>query len=308
MQKPNDKWTFEQKNEAVAFVTINGRRYESDYSKKIIELIVRRKGVARLPLYLNYRKTRGAKVTGLLDRIAQEKSEIKVLEPGCSAGHISEVLLSHPSVKALVSFDVDREMIEVCREKKKHFHFDNWEIADAALPDFTKGKFDLVILSAMLEHVDPNLRKALIDACYERLAEGGLLVVMESQNRWWPFEYHVIRLPIPYLHYLPPRCIHGICIFLKRYPPSWSFEEFNNPNTGWWGATLAEIRPGDEKTRDVSKDYGLGEEFYLKKWRIQGPKGKIKAGIFNLLSGIFDVFGIDARSFLPAHYAAFRKE
>ncbi len=304
----NEKWHYEKGDKGRHFACVNGRKYETDYSKAIIELIVKRKGAKRLPLYLNYREIRGPKVSALLDQMCRDGRKISVLEPGCSAGHISEAILKHECINRLVSFDVDQGMIDVCLEKKRHFHLDKWDLTVAEIPDFTPEQFDLVILTAVMEHVDPAHRRLLIEACYRSLKSGGLFVVMESQNRFWPFEYHVIRLPIPYLHYLPPRWIHKICIFCGRYPANWSYEEFVNPNTGWWGTTLRELLPKNVKINDLSSEYGLGPIYYLKQWDAQGISGKVKTAVFRLISKLFGFFGATGHSLLPAYYLVFEKE
>ncbi len=301
------KWSYDIRD-GRAFVTLDGKRYATDYSLKIIELIVRRKGAKRLPLYLGYRETRGPKVTELLNNMARENKNIAVLEPGCSAGHISEIMLRHEAVGRVVSFDADKQMIDVCREKKRHFKLDHWELAHAHAPDFTDDKFDLVLLSAVMEHVDPEKKRALIEGCFHQLKIGGLLVVMESFNRRWPFEYHVIRLPIPYLHLLPPKMIYKICLALGRYGGNWSFDEFNNPNTGWRGTTYRELLPQNTPVEDVTSKYGLGAHVYRVKWDGQGMRGTVKTLIFSVLSIPLGILGVNVDALLPALYIALEKK
>ncbi|MCL4233160.1 MAG: class I SAM-dependent methyltransferase, partial [Deltaproteobacteria bacterium] len=258
-------------------VTVNGRDYPTDYSERIVELLVARKGAERMPRYLRYRSERAGKLEPLFAYLEKLGRPVSVLEPGCSAGHLSEAILAHGCVVRLVSFDPDEGMIEVCREKKRHFGFDRWDVACAASPSFTDETFDVVLMSAMMEHVDPRRRADLVRESYDRLKVGGRLVVLESQNRHWPFEYHVIRLPIPWAHYLPARWIWRLCRAFGRYDASWSFQEFANPNTGWWGTTLAELRAPGVRVREVSEEYGYGLRRYRAEWARQGATGAFKA-------------------------------
>jgi SAM-dependent methyltransferase len=301
-------WTWSDAGDGAAIVTVGGRTFLTDYSRRIVELIVDRKGVLRMPRYLSYREERSGKLESLFRGLEKEGRSVAVLEPGCSSGHLSEAILRYPCVRRLVSFDPDEGMIAVCREKKSHFHFDNWEVRHAASPEFSGEKFDVVLLSAMMEHVAPPLRRTLVESCYERLAPGGLFVALESQNRWWPFEYHVIRLPVPWAHYLPPKWIHLLCRATGRYPKSWSFEEFANPNTGWWGTTVRELAPARGKVCEVSERYGYGREFFYDKWRKTGPTGSVKIIAHKIISFVFSVLGIPSSGLLPSLYIVFRKE
>lgn len=289
-------------------VTVSGRDYPTEYSERIVELLVARKGAERMPRYLRYRSERAGKLEPLFAKLASLGRPVSVLEPGCSAGHLSEAILAHECVARLVSFDPDAGMIEVCREKKRHFGHDRWEVACAASPAFTDETFDVVLMSAMMEHVDPHLRGPLVRECYDRLKPGGKLVVLESQNRHWPFEYHVIRLPIPWAHYLPARWIWHLCRALGRYDASWSFDEFANPNTGWWGTTLAELRAPGVRVREVTNDFGYGPRRYLDEWKKQGAIGAAKSAIFGIFEGIARLVGVSPTGLLPAIYVVYEKE
>ncbi|MBZ0271485.1 class I SAM-dependent methyltransferase [bacterium] len=299
-------WSFVREG-AGGVVTVGDKRYPTDYSREIVEAIVRRKGVARMPRYLRYREERAPKLAPLLAWIDARGKPVRVLEPGCSAGHLSEVLLRSRMVEKLVSFDPDAGMIDVCLAKKAHFGLERWEPRIAATPDFTDETFDLVLMSAMIEHVDPRVRRALVDACWSRLAPGGLLVVLESQNRYWPFEYHVIGLPIPWAHYLPPRIIYTLCRIFGRYGPEWSYEEFANPNTGWWGATRREFFPADGAAADASREFGYGEAWYRAQWRERGSGGRLRILAYRLIAALLRLLGIAPENLLPAHYVALRK-
>ncbi|MCB9475400.1 MAG: class I SAM-dependent methyltransferase [Deltaproteobacteria bacterium] len=302
------QWTFEDDGQGGGKLIVGERAYPTNYSRRVVELIIERKGIERAPRYLSYKKERGGKLDALFGELSRQGRQVRVLEPGCSAGHLSEKILDYPCVTRLVSFDPDAGMVAVCRAKKEHFGLRRWEVSEAVEPGFTDEKFDVVIMSAMMEHVDPKYRDALVRGCYERLEPGGLFVVVESFNRAWPFEYHVIRLPIPYAHYLPPRWIYRLCRLSGRYDASWSYEEFANPNTGWWGTSYRELIPSGARVTDVSEQFGYGLNFYLNRWKPQGAKGRLKSLFAKAVTGFFRLFGVPRAAMLPALYVVFRKE
>ncbi|MCZ7584740.1 MAG: methyltransferase domain-containing protein [Deltaproteobacteria bacterium] len=287
---------------------VDGRRYETDYSQRIVELIVERKGVRRMPRYLGYRRERGGKLAPLFRPFEQSGQTISVLEPGCSSGHLSETILGFSCVERLVSSDVDAGMLAVAREKKEYFGYGHWEIHEAPTPEFTREQFDVVLLSAMLEHVDRAVRPELIRACWERVKPGGLFAVLETENRWWPWEYHVLRLPIPYAHYLPPRLIYRLLRWTGRYDAGWSYKEFANPNTGWWGVSPHELLPVGARAEDVSDGFGFGARRYRDLWRGQGFVGGLKRAFFAATTIKARLLGLPAWGLLPALYVVYRKK
>src|SRR5262249_30884102 len=71
-------------------LAVGGREYATHYSERVIRLLIARKGLARTPPYLSYKNTRGAHFLGPFFRYlrAEGLGKLRVLEVGCSFGHI----------------------------------------------------------------------------------------------------------------------------------------------------------------------------------------------------------------------------
>ena len=63
------------------------------------------------------------------------------------------------------------------------------------------GEFDLIVFSAVFEHLLPGERKVLMPQIWNLLAPGGRLFVNQTPHRYFPFEGHTTGLPL--INYLP---------------------------------------------------------------------------------------------------------
>src|SRR2546428_12536236 len=77
---------------------VDGREYVTDYSARVVRMLIERKGARRTPPYFGYKRTRGDHFLGPLFRWlrAQRRERLSVLEVGCSFGHITEWLRAEP--------------------------------------------------------------------------------------------------------------------------------------------------------------------------------------------------------------------
>src|SRR5207249_9553644 len=75
-------------------LTVDGRRYETGYSARVVQMLVERKGARRAPPYFAYKRTRVDHFLGPLFRWlrTERRERLRVLEVGCSFGHITEYL------------------------------------------------------------------------------------------------------------------------------------------------------------------------------------------------------------------------
>src|SRR5918996_3334347 len=96
-----------------------GRQYATRYSARVIRMLVDRKGVRRAPLYFDFKETRGRHFLGPLFTYLRERGvgELRVLEVGCSFGHMTEYLAEQPEVAALSTFDTDPAFVDLTRAK-----------------------------------------------------------------------------------------------------------------------------------------------------------------------------------------------
>jgi SAM-dependent methyltransferase len=248
-----------------------GRRYPTRYSARVVRMLVERKGPRRAPLYFDFKETRGRHFLGPLFAYlrARGAAGLRVLEVGCSFGHMTEYLAEQPEVAALCTFDTDPAFVElVCAKVEEQAlgpvrevrHLD--QDGTRRLP-WADGAFDLVLAVGVVEHLPIRWRRAQVDEYYRVLASGGHLAVLDTPNRWFPFETHSVGLPL--VQWLPPRLAWRYARLGRpgRYRAV-PFEEFVADGTGWRNATLAECLPsrGSHAVTDVTEEAGYGLAFF----------------------------------------------
>jgi hypothetical protein len=63
------------------------------------------------------------------------------------------------------------------------------------------GSFDLIVLSAVYEHLLPTERSVILPALWSMLNAGGVLFLNQTPHRYFPLELHTTSLPL--INYLP---------------------------------------------------------------------------------------------------------
>jgi SAM-dependent methyltransferase len=248
-----------------------GRQYPTRYSARVIRMLVERKGVRRAPLYFDFKDTRGRHFLGPLFAYlrARGAAGLRVLEVGCSFGHMTEYVAEQPEVAALSTFDTDPAFVALVRAKVEELGLavvrevlDLDQDATCRLP-WPDGAFDLVLAVGVVEHLPVRWRRRQVDEYYRVLAPGGHLAVLDTPNRWFPLETHTVGLPL--VQWLPPRLAFRYAKLghPRRYR-ALTFEEFVADGTGWRNATLADCRPsrGRARVEDVSEEAGYGLCFF----------------------------------------------
>jgi SAM-dependent methyltransferase len=159
----------------------DGHRYPTRYSARVIRMLVERKGPHRAPLYFDFKETRGRHFLGPLfaHLRSQGRHGLRVLEVGCSFGHMTEFLAEQPEVTSLATFDTDAAFVELTRAKVDELgldmvrevrHLD--QSATCALP-WADGAFDLVVAVGVIEHLPERYRRQQVDEYYRVLAAAG---------------------------------------------------------------------------------------------------------------------------------------
>lgn len=101
-----------------------------------------------------------------------------VLEVGCSVGNIAPVFAAIPDLH-YTGVDIDEAALRTARRTYRHdkrFQFLHGEIERLDLP---KESFDLIVLSAVLHHVDDDGCRRILNACSKLLAPDGELFVTD---------------------------------------------------------------------------------------------------------------------------------
>ena len=252
-------------------LTVDGRKYATKYSARVIRMLVERKGAARTPPYLSYKETRGR---FFLDPLfaylrARGARDLSVLEVGCSFGHITEYLAERPEVREVTTFDTDPAFAAIVRVKVEEMPlrrvrevrlFSNDETRHLPYPD---GRFDLVIVLGVVEHLPVSGRREIVDEYYRVLAPGGHITILDTPNRFFPLETHSVGLPL--IQWLPPRLAYA---YAKALRPGRmrgeSYAGFTMDGTGWRNASLGECLPssGMRGLEDVTEQAGYGWRFF----------------------------------------------
>jgi SAM-dependent methyltransferase len=252
-------------------LTVDGRTWETRYSERVIRMLIDRKGARRAPLYFPFKDTRAPHFLGPLLRYlrARSGSGLRVLEAGCSFGHITEYLAEQPEVAALTSFDTDPAFVAIVRAKAEELglaavrearQLDNDATCRLPWPD---EAFDVVLALGVVEHLPERTRRRQVDEYYRVLAPGGLLAVLDTPNRLFPLETHSVGLPL--VQWLPPPVAWR---YARAFRPDRyrgvDYAAFVADGTGWRNATYGECRPspGGAVVEDVTEDAGYGWRFF----------------------------------------------
>ena len=295
-------------------LTVDGRKYATGYSARVIRMLVERKGAARTPPYLSYKETRGR---FFLDPLfaylrARGARDLSVLEVGCSFGHITEYLAERPEVREVTTFDTDPAFAAIVRVKVEEMPlkrvrevrlFTNDETRHLPYPN---GRFDLVIVLGVVEHLPVSGRREIVDEYYRVLAPGGHITILDTPNRFFPLETHSVGLPL--IQWLPPRLAYA---YAKALRPGRmrgeSYAGFTMDGTGWRNASLGECLPssGMRALEDVTEEAGYGWRFFRDTARSRTRRSVLPA--FSVICAGLSRIGRSPSLALPYLNMVFRK-
>lgn len=252
-------------------LTVDGRRYETRYSARVVRLLIERKGARRAPLYFPFKEVRARLFLDPLFRYLRGRRAcgLAVLEVGSSFGHMTEYLAEQPEVAEIHCFDTDSAFVDIVRAKveeqglakvKAVLRLGNDETRRLPWPD---ARFDLVLVVGVVEHLPARNRRAQVDEYYRVLAPGGHIAILDTPNRLFPLETHSIGLPL--VQWLPPRLAYAYARLARpRKFSGLRFDAFVADGTGWRNATLADCLPGAGPAGlvDVTEEAGYGWRFF----------------------------------------------
>jgi len=267
--RPSDGTFTLQNLGAERLLTIGRAEYRTYYSERVVRMLIERKGLDRAPLYFPFKETRGRHFLERLFRYlaARGARDLRVLEVGCSFGHITEYLNDQPLVKEIHTFDVDGPFVEITRAKveelglgkvRQVLHLTDEQTTRLPFPD---AAFDLVLAVGVVEHLPALDRHRYVDEYYRVLAPNGHIAILDTPNRLFLLETHSVGLPG--IQWLPPRLAFGYARLLRpKRVRGVSFEEFNCG--AWRNASLRECLPSGGWTAivDVTEEAGYGWCFF----------------------------------------------
>ena len=292
---------------------VGNKTYETVYSKKIIELIIKRKGLKKTPEYFRHKDKRSYYLSPLFDYLKSAGlKNLKVLEVGCSAGQATELLNEEFSIAEIYSYDVDKILVEVVKLKaeelglKKVKSVDCFSSRETLNLPYQNNFFDVIILSGVVEHLPLENRHMFVDEYYRKLKLGGLICFLDTPNRNFPFEAHSIGLP--FISKLSPQTAFIYAKMFGKLKGS-DFADFVRAGTAWRNATYYECLPKAlaMEVEDISEDAGYGYKFFKKTGK--GIKFKFfllpAFAVIKLLSVWFE---FPMSFFLPNMNVVLRKE
>jgi SAM-dependent methyltransferase len=293
-------------------LTVAGRPYRTRYSKRVVQMLVDRKGPTRAALYFPFREQRGPLY---LDPLfawlrAHAERDLAVLEVGCSFGHMTEYLADQPEVASIDAFDTDPDFVEIVRTKRDEMRLEKVRAIRLLSNDETRrlpwpdGAFDLVLAVGVVEHL-PRDRRAHVDEYYRVLAPGGHIAILDTPNRRFPYETHSIGLP--FVQWLPDPLAYRYARLLRAKLRDVSYAAFIADGTGWRNATLRECLPswGRRGLTDVTEDAGYGWRFFP---RSAGRRiGKLRP-ILGVACAVARAFGQPPSACLPYLNLLLRKD
>src|SRR4030095_16211922 len=95
------------------------------YSKRVIEMLIERKQ-ERAPLYFPFKDQRAPLYLEPLFRWlrAHGARGLRVLEVGCSFGHMTEYLAEQPEIATIATFDTAPAFVDIIRAKREELPID----------------------------------------------------------------------------------------------------------------------------------------------------------------------------------------
>lgn len=112
----------------------------------------------------------------------------RVLEVGCGHGLLCFYLALSSPARSVVGVDIDAHKIELARDAADHLVAGEASVTFAVVApgDLPEGEFEAVLIADVLYLMPEDMRRAVLAACVQRLAPGGVLVVKEVDvtPRW----------------------------------------------------------------------------------------------------------------------------
>jgi SAM-dependent methyltransferase len=160
----------------------------------------------------------------------------RVLDFGCGSGASTMILARLFAETDFVGLDIDVPALGIAEARRAHYGLAN--VGFETLPSPTElpaslGDFDVVVFSAVFEHMLAGERRAMIPKVFSALRPGGLLLVGETPHRFSPIETHTTG-GTPLLNYLPRSLALRVA---RRSPKVW-------PGATWEELLRAGIRGG----------------------------------------------------------------
>jgi 2-polyprenyl-3-methyl-5-hydroxy-6-metoxy-1,4-benzoquinol methylase len=166
----------------------------------------------------------------------------RILDFGCGSGASTMCLAKLFPKSEIVGVELERDLLKVARGRLDYYGFENVRLLQS--PSGTElppeiGSFDLIVLSAVYEHLLPDERSVVLPHLWSLLNEEGTLFLDQTPHRYFPLELHTTSLP--FINYLPDgMTLKAARRFSRRVSNDESWDSLLR--AGIRGATIGEIR------------------------------------------------------------------
>ena len=205
--------------------------WETFYPVELIDLILKIKGPAYLcdeimrDEYPDYVKVGLESVISDYTKKELFKSK-NILDFGCGSGASTIVLAMVFPESRIAGVELERDLLLIAEMRARFYNLKNINFVPSEttmhLPSGI-GKFDLIVLNGVYEHLLEKERRLIIPEIWSVLNPGGVMFVNATPFRYCLIESHTSGLP--FVNYLSDRLAHAVVSkFSRRFDKTISWE------------------------------------------------------------------------------------
>lgn len=144
----------------------------------------------------------------------------RILDFGCGAGASTVCLAQQYPAAEIIGIDLDASLVTDAAMVVMARGITNARVltspAAAQLPSGI-GQFDIIVLSAVYEHLLPDERRVLMPMLWRAIRPGGRLYLSQTPYRYFPYEHHSTGLW--FINYVPDGLAHWLARRFARLNP-----------------------------------------------------------------------------------------
>jgi 2-polyprenyl-3-methyl-5-hydroxy-6-metoxy-1,4-benzoquinol methylase len=161
----------------------------------------------------------------------------RILDFGCGSGASSVVLSRLLPPCKIVGIELEDRLLNIARLRATHFGQTSIRLLRSPSGDTLPagiGEFDVIMFSAVFEHLLPHERPMLLQKVWQHLRPGGILFLNQTPYRYSLVEVHTTG-GVPLINYLPD----GLALWAAR-----KFSKHVRPDESWSTLLRRGIRGG----------------------------------------------------------------